>query len=33
MKDKEKFLSFNEFLVFIFLYLVLKEGWDNLNVF
>lgn len=32
-KDKECFFFFVEFIWFIFLYLVLCEGWDNLNVF
>lgn len=33
MKDKEKLLSFNEPLSFIFSHSALKEGWDNPNVF
>ena len=33
MKDKEKLLSFNEPLAFIFSHSALKEGWDNPNVF
>lgn len=33
MKDKEKLLSFNEPLSFIFSHSTLKEGWDNPNVF
>lgn len=33
MKDKEKLLSFNEKLSFIFSHSALKEGWDNPNVF
>jgi type III restriction enzyme len=33
MKDKEKLLSFNEPLRFIFSHSALKEGWDNPNVF
>ena len=33
MKDKEKLLSLNEPLKFIFSHSALKEGWDNPNVF
>ena len=33
MKDKEKLLSFNSRLKFIFSHSTLKEGWDNPNVF
>lgn len=33
MKDKEKLLSFNSKLRFIFSHSALKEGWDNPNVF
>ena len=33
MKHKEKLLSFNEPLRFIFSHSALKEGWDNPNVF
>ncbi|TNH09228.1 restriction endonuclease [Testudinibacter sp. TR-2022] len=33
MKDKEKLLSFNSPLRFIFSHSALKEGWDNPNVF
>ena len=33
MKDKEKLLSFNSKLKFIFSHSALKEGWDNPNVF
>lgn len=33
MKDKEKLLSFDEPLSFIFSHTALKEGWDNPNVF
>ncbi len=33
MKDKEKLLSFNSKLKFIFSHSTLKEGWDNPNVF
>lgn len=33
MKDKEKLLSFNSDLSFIFSHSALKEGWDNPNVF
>lgn len=33
MKDKEKLLSINEKLRFIFSHSALKEGWDNPNVF
>lgn len=33
MKDKEKLISFNEKLSFIFSHSALKEGWDNPNVF
>lgn len=33
MKDKEKLLNFNTKLRFIFSHSVLKEGWDNPNVF
>ena len=33
MKDKEKLLSFDEKLKFIFSHSALKEGWDNPNVF
>lgn len=33
MKNKEKLLSFNEPLRFIFSHSALKEGWDNPNVF
>ncbi|XWO13928.1 Restriction endonuclease [Candidatus Hepatincola sp. Pdp] len=33
MKDKEKLLSFNEPISFLFSHSALKEGWDNPNVF
>lgn len=33
MKDKERLLSNNEPLRFIFSHSALKEGWDNPNVF
>jgi len=33
MKDKEKLLSMNEKLRFIFSHSALREGWDNPNVF
>lgn len=33
MKNKEKLLSFNEKVCFIFAHSALKEGWDNPNVF
>ncbi len=33
MKDKEKLLSFDEKVSFIFAHSALKEGWDNPNVF
>lgn len=33
MKDKEKLLSFEEDLCFIFSHSALKEGWDNPNIF
>ncbi|MDL2246997.1 DEAD/DEAH box helicase family protein [Methanobrevibacter sp. OttesenSCG-928-K11] len=33
MRDKEKLLSFNSNLRFIFSHSALKEGWDNPNVF
>jgi len=33
MKDKEKLLSFESTLKFIFSHSALKEGWDNPNVF
>jgi len=33
MKDKERLLSFDESLAFIFSHSALKEGWDNPNVF
>jgi type III restriction enzyme len=33
MKEKEKLLSFNEKISFIFSHSALKEGWDNPNVF
>lgn len=33
MKNKERLLSFNEPLRFIFSHSALKEGWDNPNVF
>jgi type III restriction enzyme len=33
MKDKEKLLSFESPLKFIFSHSALKEGWDNPNVF
>lgn len=33
MKDKEKLLSFNSDLRFIFSHSALREGWDNPNVF
>ncbi|MCF0106168.1 MAG: DEAD/DEAH box helicase family protein [Holdemanella sp.] len=33
MKDKEKLLSFDEPIRFIFSHSALKEGWDNPNVF
>jgi len=33
MKDKEKLLSFDSHLRFIFSHSALKEGWDNPNIF
>ena len=33
MRDKEKLLSFEEPLKFIFSHSALREGWDNPNVF
>ncbi|MEP2670422.1 MAG: DEAD/DEAH box helicase family protein [Cyclobacteriaceae bacterium] len=33
MKDKEKLLSFDEKVSFVFAHSALKEGWDNPNVF
>lgn len=33
MKDKEKLLSFDEKVCFVFAHSALKEGWDNPNVF
>jgi len=33
MKDKERLLSFNEPVAFIFSHSALKEGWDNPNIF
>lgn len=33
MKDKERLLSFDESVSFIFAHSALKEGWDNPNVF
>ena len=33
MKEKEKLLSFDEKVCFIFAHSALKEGWDNPNVF
>ena len=33
MRDKEKLLSFNEKVRFIFSHSALREGWDNPNVF
>ena len=33
MRDKEKLLSFDSNLKFIFSHSALKEGWDNPNVF
>ena len=33
MRDKEKLLSFDEPVCFIFAHSALKEGWDNPNVF
>lgn len=33
MKDKERLLSFNEKVSFIFSHSALKEGWDNPNIF
>ena len=33
MKDKEKLLSFDSNLKFIFSHSALREGWDNPNVF
>lgn len=33
MKDKERLLSFNEPIRFIFSHSALREGWDNPNVF
>jgi type III restriction enzyme len=33
MKDKEKLLSFETPLKFIFSHSALREGWDNPNVF
>ena len=33
MRDKEKLLSFDSKLRFIFSHSALKEGWDNPNVF
>ena len=33
MKDKERLLSFDEPVRFIFSHSALKEGWDNPNIF
>ncbi|MCQ8827418.1 hypothetical protein NQU44_26145, partial [Escherichia coli] len=33
MKNKERLLSFDEPVRFIFSHSALKEGWDNPNVF
>jgi type III restriction enzyme len=33
MKDKERLLSFDEDVCFVFAHSALKEGWDNPNVF
>lgn len=33
LKDKECLFLFDEFVWFIFFYLVFCEGWDNFNVF
>ena len=33
MRDKEKLLSFDEPLMFVFSHSALREGWDNPNVF
>lgn len=33
MKDKERLLSFDTELCFIFSHSALREGWDNPNVF
>ena len=33
MKDKERLLSFDEPVRFIFSHSALREGWDNPNVF
>lgn len=33
MKDKERLLSFEEPVAFIFSHSALREGWDNTNVF
>ncbi len=33
MRDKEKLLSFDSKLKFIFSHSALREGWDNPNVF
>ncbi len=33
MRDKERLLSFNEPVSFIFSHTALKEGWDNPNIF
>ena len=33
MKDKERLLSFDEPIRFIFSHSALKEGWDNPNIF
>ena len=33
MQDKERLLSFDEPMSFVFVHSALKEGWDNPNVF
>ena len=33
MKDKERLLSFEEPVRFIFSHSALREGWDNPNIF
>jgi len=33
MKEKERLLSFEEKVSFIFSHSALKEGWDNPNIF
>ena len=33
MREKEKLLSFDEKVCFIFAHSALREGWDNPNVF